>query len=474
MLQINSYTSRYPYNSKTSIHKNTSSNTISEFRFNSGLNYCGTDKKISFQEGASLIWSGIKQQVRDIGNMLFTNPKTLLFLVGLTAAMAVLPAAGIPASVIGGFLAVCFAAASTAKTIKHCHEFTLNHRRGQYNLARKNLKNIGEDSVNLALSIPFTPSAIFRLKIFKNFGKIQLDKELFKNKTIVECLDALDTPGYNTNLERKITFKWAAAKELKNTPNTNSVLKKELEAYNVPFDELPQVTLENWAKKYNIYTQPKFIIKTLPENVAGMAVKSNCTIYLNDYKTKITSMQRYITQNTKLENDTYIFTYLDTQTGKLFSETIARQPVDDYNALITKYKTLTPEVARIITTIHEREHIDQFARIALTKGLDTISPKEQAKAIYKNMLKEMANQKRTIEKTEETAKIIAEQKPPETFVQYIKSPLETAARRAEKQAMDNPFYTHLDNIYRTVNAKTPAGITRPLLTNTVQAEAIAS
>ena len=110
----------------------------------------------------------------------------------------------------------------------------------------------------------------------------------------------------------------------------------------------------------------------------------------------------------------------------------------------------------------------------MTKGLDTISPKEQAKAIYKNMLKEMANQKRTIEKTEETAKIIAEQKPPETFVQYIKSPLETAARRAEKQAMDNPFYTHLDNIYRTVNAKTPAGITRPLLTNTVQAEAIAS
>ena len=135
MLQINSYTSRYPYNSKTSIHKNTSSNTIPEFRFNSGLNYCGTDKKISFQEGASLIWSGIKQQVRDIGNMLFTNPKTLLFLGGLTAAMAVLPAAGIPASVIGGFLAVCFAAASTAKKIKLCHEFTLNQRIGQYNLA---------------------------------------------------------------------------------------------------------------------------------------------------------------------------------------------------------------------------------------------------------------------------------------------------------------------------------------------------
>lgn len=446
--------------------------------FTSRKPHTAPNERITYTEGMSILWGGVKQQISDTINFLFCNPKGIMGMLAMGAGLALLPFIGIPVSVGGSALAVIFGTAASIKTVKHCINFAKHNNNGQYDEARKNLKNLGEDSVDLALSLPFTPKAVPKLINFQKYGKIKPDKNLFKKHTVSESIDIGTAPSYNAELERSLRFRQAAANELKNSNKLSAsehrTLEKELEDYNVYIDKIPEVALDKWAKAHQIYTKPNVIIKSMPEGIAGAAAGRTCTIIINDNKVKIPPHNRYETLETKQINDIYEIKYRDKATGEIIIEEVPKKIADDYKELTQKLQALSPEVARILTIIHEREHIDQFARMALTKGINIVQPTDSAKTIYKNMIQEMTPQKRTLEKAEETAQIIADKPRNGTFAQYLKSIAEIGAREAEKQALKNPLYTHLDNICKKVNSQKPTSANYTIAMSTLRADSLAS
>jgi len=437
------------------------------------------EKPITFNEGISIIERGIKQQCIDSFNSLVGNPKALIGLLGFSAGLALLPLIGIPVSVGGGVLAIGFGTVATVKTVKHSKEFIKNNRDKKYNLARKNLKTIGEDSVDLALSLPFVPKSFAKLGIFLKYGKIQFNKALIENFKNDNFLNAFLFKN-DTIVERQIHFRKSTAKELKqskNIPQTElRTLAKELEDYNVPYNKIPEVVLDKWAKEHNVQTKPVLQYKSLPETISGVAVGNSCTIILNDYKIKIPTSNRYDTMDVKLIGDKYKYTYREKSTGKTIIEEIPKKIIDDYNELQLKICSLSPQVSKIMTTLHEREHIDQYARMVIAKGVNVINPTETGKKLYGQMAKEMAGKQRVIEKSGETAEIIATlAHENETFANYLKRRIEIGARQVEVEALEKPFYTHLDNVFKEVNAKNPkTTINSASILNTLRIDSLAS
>ena len=438
-------------------------------------------KPITLNEGLLLLGKGAKQQCIDTLQSLFGSPKALIGWVGFTLGMSLLPLIGIPASVGGGVLAIGFGAVALTKTVKHSLAFAKNNREGQYNLARKNLKTIGEDSVDLALSLPFVPKSVSKVNTFVKHGKVQLNKDIIKNRTFGDALDSLFSEKTDANLERSLSFKKSAAQELSKSSSQLSKqelakLAKDLEDYNVPFDKIPKVVLEKWAQEHNIHTMPELSFKTLENNTSGLANSRTCSIVINDYKTQIVSLPKYDLLEVKQVNNNYNYTYRNKETGKIIVEEVPKQIIDDYNALRAKLSAMSPQISQIMTTIHEREHIDQFARIVNIKGSNIFQPTNSAKTIYENMIKEIQKIGETSEKTQEINNIIAHLQPDNgTFVRYLQRPLEIGARKAETEALKNPFYTHLDNVYQSVNAQKPkSAISRAVYMNTARADSLVS
>lgn len=436
------------------------------------------EKPITMNEGISIIEKGIKTQCIDSFNSLIGNPKAIIGLLGFSAALALLPLFSIPVSVGGGILAIGFGTAASIKTFKHAKEFIKNNRDKKYNLARKNLETIGEDSVDLALSLPFVPKSVSKLGTFFKYGQVKLNKDVLKNsKSLTALLFKNDAV-----VERKLYFTKSAAKELKkNVGNLSkqelSKLSTELEEYNVPYDKLPIVVLDKWAQERKIYTKPKLATATMQSHVAGFASADECTIILNDYKSSIPAINKYETVEVKLVGDTYKYTYKDRSTGKIIIEEVQKKIVDDYSEHQVKVGSLSPQLARIMTTIHEREHIDQYARMVMNNGMNIVHPTDSAKVIYKAMAEELAKQGQTIEQSAQTAEMAVVFTSPKngTMAQYMKNPLELGARRAERQALENPFYTHLDNIYKKVNAQTPKpSMNSASILNTLRVDSLTS
>ena len=113
----------------------------------------------------------ILNQAKGIIDSIVKHPiKTLAVIGGTSLALMLLPVIGIPTAVGGGILAIGFAGLSVGKGISHAIQFAKNNEEGTYHLARKNLEQIGEDTVDLALSVPFVPKSIIHVK---NFAKIR-------------------------------------------------------------------------------------------------------------------------------------------------------------------------------------------------------------------------------------------------------------------------------------------------------------
>ena len=416
-------------------------------------------KPITLNEGLSLLGKGIKQQCRDTIKSLFTW-NGLFGMMGVSLGLSLLPLIGIPISVGGGVLAIGFGIASTAGAVKHSLEFVKNNKAGRYNLARKNLRTMGEDSVNLALSLPFTPTSVLKIKDFAKFGKIGKNSNVFNNVSITKTVETL-FKNADVDLERNLSFRKNAQKELNTIKNLSQkelkIFAEILEKYNVPFDKIPEVVLRQWAAEHNIFTTPRLGFSTLNKTTSGVALGNECMIVLNDYKTVKTAVSKYDIVKVKLVGDTYHYTYRDNTNGKLLVEKISKKIIDDYTELQRKTELLSPELKRIMTTIHEREHIDQYARMIMAKGMNFLHPSSSAKDIYNAMIKEISAQKTSPEKAQEIANIIAKhfEKDSGTGISYLQRPQEIGARKAEAQAIDRPLYVHLNNIYKKVNAQNP-------------------
>lgn len=460
-------------------------NTVAKFvKTGQDTTFAGKNhRKITFTEGIKIFGNGIAKQGCEIVDSIIEHPvRTIAIAAGTAAALYVLPFIGIPTAVGGAVLAVGFAGYAISKTVLHAVNFIQHNKQGKYNLARRNLEQLGEDTIDIALSAPFAPKAIARLNNFASAGKVgfnsALANELKSVKTFTERMQILKT--YDKNLSRSINYKAITERELAKLKNITEAEKNNIRQYildyNVPKEQIPEVALEQWAKARGILTKPDLSYASMPSNTGGYALPKECVILLNDYKTQIApnTFSRFSQLSSRLnKNNQYEITYKDTQTGRVFTETIDKNILDSYKNLYEIESKLTPEARQILVTTHEREHIHQYAQIFAQKGTSWLSPTDRAQALYRQMIKDMP----VVNPGSKEAQIIdkmATETASGTAVSYVKDLKEIYARKAESELLHQPNFQKLNTVLAKTNKIVSPSTTQTVLLNTLRPESAAS
>ncbi len=438
-----------------------------------------SNKKIGFVEGSSLFFNGVYKQAKDIVLSMVKHPvRTLALFVGTSAALMTLPLIGIPSAVGGGVLAIGFAGFSIAKAVVHAVDFSKNNKKGTYDIARYNLQQLGEDTLDIGLSVPFVPKAITGIKSFTKYGKVGINNSLIsgmKNaKGYYEKLKVLSTADFE--LSRNFNFQSAVDKELSLfeniTPAEKAKIRKELLDFNVAFDKIPEVVLDKYAQIRGIKTKPDLKVTTMAPNTHGIAVADNCRIYLNDYKPYFgkTAFADYVTIKQEIIGENFHVTYKNKLTGEILKEVVNVDIVTRYNDLCSMYNKLSPEAARILTILHEREHIHQFAQVSALKGLDFYKTLTQrGKQLFGQMIAEMPkiNPNSTLAAEIESFTLPAANGTP---IAYIRRPLEVAAREIEHKALKNHIFTALDSVFKQIKSTKNLSMSKNIVVNDVRIE----
>lgn len=398
---------------------------------------------------------------------------------GTALAVAALPLIGIPAAIGGGGLALGFGALALGKAVYHGIEFSKANKKGNYDIARLKLNQMGEDTVDLALSAPFVPKAISNIKNFVKYGKISYNTALVAE---------LKTPGLKNkwnalkqadkNLSRSMSYQRAVDNELLKLNNLTdaekALLKKELLDFNVAEEKIAEVVLDKWAKIKGIYTKPDLKYASMYETTGGIAKSIDCSITLNDFKKNIpgNSFDRYKTIKSELNNGVYQFTYQDTQTGQIVKESIRKIILDEYNNLYASQKNLSPQAKRILAILHEREHIHQYARVAAKKGVDCWSPSDRGKELYSRMIQEIKPANSISARLADSVEVefLANARSNGTPASYIKNVREIGARAAESEAMANAKFQQLDKVFVESNKITPVTSVKDVVLNGIRVE----
>lgn len=438
-----------------------------------------TNDKISFSEGANIFLSGIEKQCGELVLSIIKNPvKTIGIVAGSTLALSALPLIGIPAAVGGGALALGFAGFAIGKTIAHATQFVKNNNNGDYFTARQNLQQMGEDSVDLALSVPFAPKGVTQVKNFAQYGKIAINKpllnELKSTKSIKQVWTSLRNS--NKNISRDINYQCSVDKELAKlerlTDAQKATLKKELLEFNVPQEKIPEVVLDKWAEIRGIKTKPDLKFETLAQGTAGQATPRECKITMNDHKHNNIpeTFSDYQLVKRELVSGQYQDTYKKISTGEIVKDSIDKNIADRYSELYKQQEKLAPQSKKILATVHEREHIHQYARI-FENNPDWLPVTDRAKQLYAQMVQEMPAQT-TAQRAEVQA--LENARNNGTPISYVKNAREVGAREMEWKAMGNETFQTLDGVFKRTNKLTPPKINNIVLENVMQIESAKS
>lgn len=141
------------------------------------------EEPVTFMEGTKIILKGAGNKAKDFFKTIIKHPvQTLAVIGGTSAALAALPLVGISAATGASALAVGFGAYAVFKTVKHASNAVHNNNKKDYSALRDDLKQIGGDTVDLALTVPFAPKGITNLKnAFKYAPKPAINSDLINN-----------------------------------------------------------------------------------------------------------------------------------------------------------------------------------------------------------------------------------------------------------------------------------------------------
>lgn len=417
-------------------------------------------KSIGLGEGIGLLFKGVGKQVKDIVSSVVEHPVRTLGVVGATTAgLMALPLVGIPTAVGGAALALGFAGLATVNGVKHTSEFIKNNSNGEYDKARENLEQIGGDSVDLALSAPFVPKAIKEVKNFAKYGKVALNtsalSEIKSAKGLKGKLSALKSADKEAS--RAMNYNKVAETEIAKLTEATEVekanIRKYIKDYNVPKDKIAEVVLDQWAKESGISTKPTLTRESLGKTTLGYASPYECKIAINDGGKNVVkrntncNTQRYQHVSTRLNKNNYEYTYKDTQTGEIFTDTADKATVDLRNKLINSYKNLTKEANEILTVTHEREHIDQFTKMIASGEKLQVSP--SAQKTYSQMIGEM--KPLTIKEFDTYRQMAHYQPKRRTLAAYTMDPMEIGARAKEIELLKTKKFHILNNVFSETN-----------------------
>ncbi|MGN0031911.1 MAG: hypothetical protein ACI37Q_08160 [Candidatus Gastranaerophilaceae bacterium] len=435
-------------------------------------------KPIGVLEGTKLLGKGIVKQVTSTISSIVENPlKTLAIIGGTTLVITSLPLIGIPAAVGGGALAIGFAGLALGKGAYHTLQFVKNNEVGTYDIARKNLEQIGGDTVDLALSAPFIPKALKNIQEFLKYGKFGynqvLANQLQQTKGIINKFKVLKNA--NTELTRSSAYAKTVDAEVAKVEGITEAeaakIKKDLLEFNVPTEKIPEVVLDKYAQIKGIKTKPNLNYRRMNPDTFGYANARECSINLNDgtQKTSTTNLaDEFKTVKRTQKGNLYEYQFKDKK-GNIVTDTIDKSLLDEFQTNQNTYETLSPQAREILTTVHEREHIDQFSRVFTQnpKGLNYTS---EARRMYTEMAKERGALS-PAEISEVNQYINAPNYHGKPFTVYLKDPYEINARKIEFSALNNPTFQKLDNIFKTVNA-TPinSDYRKAILLNVIRAQ----
>ncbi len=431
-------------------------------------------KKINTTEGIELLLKGFTGQAVEMINSIIEHPlKSAALIGGTTLGLMALPLIGIPSAVGGGALALGFVGLAAAKTIYHASLFTKNNKKGTYDLARNNLQQIGQDGFDLALSAPFTSKAVTNIKNFSKFGKIEINKELITNLKSSKGFDIFKTlTKTDKELLRKINFQDAVEKELLALKDLSAgekaKIKQELLDFNVETEKIPQVVLDKWSEIKGIKTQPDLRYESFPSKTYGCAVGNDCSIRLNDFKKQFAhqAFDDYQQIAITTAGEDYIISYKEKSTGKLITETIKQEVLQAYNNLITEYAKLSPQAQRILTMVHEREHIHQFAQIISKNGYEWIKHNitKRGRTLFDKMVSEMPKIPPCSDESMKVESYLLNTTS-NTPAGYIKKPIEIGARQVETKALNHPILQKLNNVFTNVNKNINTPIEENIIIN---------
>lgn len=469
---INAYNSNY----KTSFQGNTQRRKLSN---KEKLSLAPNDRKISFSEGKNLLLKGFALQAFGMVNSIIEHPLQTAALIGGTSlGLMALPLIGIPSAVGGSILALGFAGYATGKTIYNCVLFSQNNHKGSYQTARMHLQKIGENTFDLALSAPFAPKAAAQVKTFSQYGKFGINNNLIYKIKSAKFFEKLKTlTKHDKELLRSINYQKATEEELSlltilKEADKDGIRQKLLD-FNVHPDDIPQVVLNKYAEIKGIKTQPDLKYESFPSNTYGYAVADNCSIKINDFKQKFKNkaFDNYQELSMIEDGENFLITYKEKSSGKLITETIKKDVLFAYNLLVSEYAKLAPEAKKILTTVHEREHINQYAQIISKKGYEWIKHaiKPRGKELFDQMIREMPkiDSHSSLAMQVESYLLGATSKTP---AGYIKQPIEIGARKVETQALNNSIFRMLNNIFKKVNNNIGTPIEKNILLNDVRFE----
>lgn len=163
------------------------------------------EKSISWREGFSLLGQGFVNKAKDLWKTVTEHPVQSLAAVGVaTGAIFAAPLVGITSAVAASALAVGFAGVAAYNGIKHGVQALKHSNDGKNNKLREDLKNLGGDGLDLALTIPFVPKGVGTLaKAFKYAPKIGLNMELLSGlrqaKSICGVLKEVTKANFKIN-----------------------------------------------------------------------------------------------------------------------------------------------------------------------------------------------------------------------------------------------------------------------------------
>lgn len=443
-------------------------------------------EKIGIAEGTGLLFKGVGKQVKDMVTSIFEHPiRTLAVVGGTTAALFALPLVGIPVAVGGAAMTIGFAGFAVGKGAKHAIEFAKNNSIGEYDKARENLEQIGGDTVDLALAAPFVPKALKEVNRFSKYGKIAYNTEMVSNLSKAKGFKAKFNvlKGANKEASRAVNFNEATEIELAKLNGITDAekirIKEYIKKYNVPKDKIPEVTLDLWAQERGISTKPGFRYQSLKnKNTMGYASPNECRITLNDFGDKNivdvkgnVDTDRFSQLGTaRIRNNKLEFTYKDNLTGETFTETIDRSLVQDRNNLINGYKKCSKEAQQILTTTHEREHIDQFARGFKIGELGSVT--DEARNLYTQMAREIPPMSQ--DEVLQTMSMMRYNPVKRTLTSYIAEPMEIGARAKEAELLNSQSFQTLDSVFKQSNTMKTNLNTNDIALNAIRAQSAAA
>ena len=140
-------------------------------------------KPVSFTEGVKLVAKGFWEKTKNCVKAIVTNPlKTLAVVGGTTLGIMALPLIGVSSAVGASVLALGFGGLAIFNTAKHIKNAIVHSKNDEHDKLRDELKKLGGDGLDLALSLPFLPKALATVKQHIKYApKVALNTELIKN-----------------------------------------------------------------------------------------------------------------------------------------------------------------------------------------------------------------------------------------------------------------------------------------------------